>query len=480
MPRSMPLQPLLACLALAALAPAQRPPNIVLILADDLGYGELGCYGQERIATPRLDRLAREGMRFTQHYAGAPVCAPSRCVLLTGKSLPHAEIRGNREVQPEGQHPLRAGPPTLAERLRRAGYVTGAFGKWGLGAPGTTGAPENQGFDRFFGYNCQRQAHNFFPPWLWRNDVRVALDNDPFAAHQRLSAPPPDYERFVGRTRASDLIVAEALGFLSSERDRPFFLYLPFLEPHVALQPPQRLVDAYPRSWDDTPYLGTRGYLPHPRPRAAYAATISHLDEHVGAVLDQLERLGLADRTLVLFTSDNGPTHDVGGVDTEFFRSAGGLRGRKGSLYEGGIRVPLLARWPGRIAAGSVSNHVCGFQDHLPTLLDLAGLPRPLDAEGHSFRPTLLGQPGTRDAEFLSWEFFEYGGQQAIRKGRFKGIRRNLHREIQPLELYDLEVDPGETRNLAAEHPPVVAELDAILRAHRTPNPHFPMALLDP
>ena len=456
-----------------------RPPNIVYILADDLGYGELGCYGQEKIRTPHLDALAGQGMRFTQHYAGAPVCAPSRCVLMTGKHLAHAFIRGNKPVRPEGQHPIPDAEVTVAELLKARGYKVGCMGKWGLGPVGSSGDPNRQGIDVFFGYNCQREAHSYFPGHLWHNDQKFFLNNPQVPGHARVESPPESYAPYYGNEYAPNLILNMALAFIRQHRDQPFFLYLPFVQPHLAMQPPPRRVAAYPAEWDSKPYLGDRGYVPHPRPRAGYAAMISELDEQAGMVVKLIDELGLADNTLIIYSSDNGATHDVGGVDTKFFESVGPLRGRKGSVYEGGLRVPMIARWPGHIAAGSTSDHVSAFQDVLPTLVALAGGTPPADIDGISFLPTLLGRGEQQQHPYLIWEFFGYGGRHAVRKGKWKAVRNGLRKGNTQLELYDLEADLGESRDLAAEHRLLVAELDGILRTDRTPNPVFPIAMLD-
>ena len=480
---SFPHRSLLLVLLLSLVSLAQKeaspPPNIVYILADDLGYGELGCYGQEKIKTPNIDRLASQGMRFTQHYAGAPVCAPSRCVLMTGQHLARAPIRGNKPVRPEGQWPLPAKSETVAELLQEGGYRCACAGKWGLGPSGSTGDPNDQGFDFFYGYICQREAHNYFPGWLWLNRERRFLNNPRFKPHQRLKKAPKDYRRFRGNEYAPDLILNAALGFVRQNLDRPFFLYLPFVEPHVAMQPPQRWVDQYPKSWDPKPYIGGRGYLPHPRPRAGYAAMISHLDDHVGRVMALLDELGIAENTLLLFSSDNGPTHDVGGVDTKFFESSGGLRGRKGSVYEGGLRVPMIARWPMRIAAGSTSDHISAFQDVMPTLCEVSASPKPKDTDGISFLPTLLGRENQRQHEALVWEFYGYSGLQAVRMGSWKGVRTKLRRGHLEWMLFDLTKDRAETTDVAREHPKIVAQIDAIMARERTPNPDFPIKALD-
>ncbi len=470
---------LTACAANSSTELPERP-NVILILADDLGYGELGCYGQRRIRTPHLDRLAAEGLRFTQAYSGAPVCAPARCVLMTGRSSAHAQIRGNREVQPEGQFPLRAGTTTVAHLLRSAGYATGAMGKWGLGPVGSTGDPNAMGFDLFYGYNCQREAHSYYPDHLWRNDERVELNGgERIPGHARIEAGERDFERFHGTDYAPELMLAEARAFLREHRDEPFFLYLPFVEPHLAMQPPQEWVARYPEAWDEEPYLGQRGYTPHPRPRAGYAAMISDLDEHVGSIVTLVDELGLADSTLILFTSDNGATHDVGGVDTEFFESVGPLRGRKGSVYEGGLRVPMIARWPGVVPAGATSDHATAFQDVMATLADLGNAPAPEACDGISILPTLTATGAQPKHATLVWEFHGYGGQKAVRLGDMKAVLRDIHAGNERIELYDLATDLGEQHDIATEHPELVSRARTIFTQHRTSEAAFPMAAYD-
>ncbi|MFM7102148.1 MAG: arylsulfatase, partial [Verrucomicrobiota bacterium] len=371
-----------ACLRPASGHPGSSPasrPNIVFLLADDLGYGDLGSYGQKRIRTPHLDRLAAEGMRFTAHYAGNNVCAPSRCVLMSGRHPGHAAIRDNREARPEGQHPVPAGELQLPLALRRLGYATGGFGKWGLGPVGSSGDPLAQGFQRFYGFNCQREAHNHYPVRLWDDARPVPLDNPPFPSHQRLPegvdpADPAAHARWAGKEYAPDLIAGQALQFVRENRDRPFFLYLPTTVPHLALQVPPDSLAEYSGAFPEEPYRGDRAYLPHPTPRAAYAAMVTRMDREIGRLLALLDELGLRRRTLVIFSSDNGPLYgNLGGTDADFFGSAAGFRGRKGSFYEGGFRVPCLVRWPGRIPAGTVSDRITGFEDWLPTLLELVG-----------------------------------------------------------------------------------------------------------
>jgi arylsulfatase A-like enzyme len=492
---SRQLLPALLAIAIATALPAQRtpstaatqrPPNVVFVLADDLGHAELGCYGQRRIRTPRLDRLAQQGMRFTHHYAGSPVCAPSRAVLLTGKHPGHAAIRDNKEVQPEGQWPLPAGEPSLAAVLRAAGYGNGAFGKWGLGPLGSSGAPAAIGFDRFFGYLCQRHAHSYFPAYLHDDERRLPLANEPpVPGHGKLAATAKvddaaTYATFVGRDYAPARILEQALAFVRAQREQPFFLYLPSPLPHLALQVPDADVQAYANAFAETPYRGEHGYTPHRTPRAAYAAMITRLDRDVGAVLDLLDELGLANDTLVVFTSDNGATHSpVGGTDVDFFASCGPLRGRKGSLHEGGVRVPALVRWPGHVPAGKVSTRVTGFEDWLPTLAELCGA-KAAAGDGVSFAATLRGE---QQAErlFLYREFAGYGGWQAVWQGRWKLLRRQLQTpDKATTELYDLAADPGESNDVAAAHPDVVRELLAIAAREHAPSATFPLRAVDP
>ncbi|MFK7961452.1 MAG: arylsulfatase [Phycisphaerales bacterium] len=476
---------LLACLAASAAAnatpdahaaparPTDPRPNIIFIMADDLGWGELGSYGQAWIRTPAIDRIAREGMQFSQHYAGAPVCAPSRCVLLTGRRSTHAYVRDNKENggwgpdEPEGQLALPAGTPTIARSLQAAGYATGAIGKWGLGGPDSSGMPDQQGFDFFYGYLCQRVAHNLYPTHLWRNGTREDL-------------PGNEWGNLVGQTYAHDRMAEEALAFIDRHAGEPFFLYLPFHIPHLALQAPQEEIDRYADLPEDGPYEGGKGYLPHPTPRRAYAAMVTRMDRDIGRIMDALAAAGIDDRTAVFFTSDNGPTFDIGGADSDFFESAPNARGRKGSVYEGGLRVPLVARWPGRIAPGSLSDHLSSFEDWMPTLLDLAGVDAVPPTEGISFGPELVGDGEQPEHAFLQWEFPGYRGQQAIRQGRWKAVRRNIKQGNRDIQLYDLAADPTESRDVAAEHPELVARFDRLMREGRVPSPEFPLPGFDP
>jgi len=441
-----------------------RTPNIIFFLADDLGRGEVGCYGQELIRTPHIDALAREGMRFTQHYSGSPVCAPSRCTLMTGKHTGRAYIRDNFEMggwnegDPEGQRPIPAGTETIARMLRRIGYRTAAIGKWGLGGPDSSGDPLRQGFDHFYGHLCQRIAHNHYTTHLWRDGKKEILDGN-------------RWQNVTGKHYAPDLMAEDALRFIRERGDRPFFLYFATPVPHAAIQVPEDSLAEYRGRWPDPPYTGDKGYLPHPAPRAGYAAMVTRMDRDLGRMMALLEELGIADRTIVFLSSDNGPTFN-GGTDSTFFRSARPFRGLKCEVYEGGIRVPMIVRWPGRICAGSTAEHVSAFWDVLPTIAEATGAEAPRDIDGVSFLPTLLGEPGRRRHDHLYWEY--HGSpSQAVRLGDWKGVRRNARKDPDgPIELYDLACDIGETRDLAKEHPGIAGRIREIM-ASRTPS-EFP------
>jgi arylsulfatase len=455
------------------------PPNIIYILADDLGYAELGAYGQEKIETPNLDQLAREGMLFTQHYSSAPVCAPARYMLLTGKHSGHAFIRGNHEwgsrgdvwsyqamVEDrtlEGQHPMPDSTVTLAHRLQQAGYTTGMVGKWGLGAPHTESIPTKMGFDFFYGYNCQRIAHTLTPVHLYHNEERVILANDTIAPGTKLpeGADPKDpasYEAYTQPDYAPELMFEALTGFVEEQAGNPFFLYWATPIPHVPIQAPERWVKYYQDKFGpEEPYLGQIGYFPHRTPHAGYAAMVSYLDENIGKLIEQLKKQGIYENTLIMFTSDNGPSY-AGGADSEWFESAAPFsssRGRcKGAVYEGGIRVPLIASWPGHIAAGSRSNLPSVHYDMLATLGELTGYAVPEETDGVSFLPTLLGQGEQEKRDFLYWEYPEYGGQVAIRQGDWKLVRQQLRNpERSTTELYNLAVDSLEQHNVANQHP---------------------------
>lgn len=499
-PINMPTRLLIISLFCATMAQAiaadTAKPNIIFILCDDLGYGDIGAFGQKKIRTPNLDRLAAEGMKLTAHYSGHNVCAPSRCALLSGKHPGHAYIRENRGgigAGGEGQEPVPAGELALPLTLKKLGYTIGCTGKWGLGPVGSTGDPLKQGFDRFYGFNCQAVAHNFYPTHLWSNDQHVALDNPKFAAHQKLPAgadpdSPASYAPYSGRQYSADLIAGQAREFVRANKDRPFFLYFSTTVPHLALQVPGDSLKEYEGAFPEEPYPGGRGYLPNRTPRATYAAMVTRLDREVGRLMDLVKELGLDGRTLFVFTSDNGPLYGkLGGTDADFFQSAGGFRGRKGSYYEGGFRVPLLVRWPGRIKAGSESDRVTGFEDWLPTICELIGEKgaTPAGLDGLSFAPTLLG--GKQEPRpFLYRESPGYGGQQGVRMGDWKLVRRNLNpgpKAQNPpaptTELYDLAKDPGETTDVAAQHPGVVQKLLALARQQHVKSDLFPIQALD-
>lgn len=481
----------------ASPACGDQPPNIIFILADDLGYGDLGCYGQDKILTPNLDRLAAQGMRFTQHYSGAPVCAPARCTLLTGQNGSHAQIRGNRDSgngRPfPGQWPITPDVITIAAVLNKAGYRAGGFGKWGLGPTDSSGSPMKHGFDRFYGYNCQRNAHSYYPPFLDDDDGVELLNAQPIPGHNKQPEGEVLAEAYRGQVYAPERILEEAVEWLDANHQQPFFLYLPFVEPHVAMQPPQVWLDRYPQAWDEElgEYRGENGYLPHPRPRAAYAAMISDLDEHVGTILDRLETLGVADNTLVVFTSDNGPTHagrddnrwHVGGAACNFFNSNGGLKGYKGSCDEGGIRVPCLVRWPGHVPAGSTSDLPSYFPDWYPTLVAVTGAELPADVQaldGIDLSGALLGSETPQRRTPMVWEFPEYGGFVALRQDNWKAIRRGIKtKRPGSWELYDLGADPTETNDLAGTHADIVQEMAEHHRQTRVAESDFPLPIFD-
>jgi arylsulfatase A-like enzyme len=435
---------------------ATPPPNIVLIQADDLGYGDLSAYGQRRFTTPALDHLAREGLRFRHYYAGSTVCAPSRAALMTGLHTGHAPIRGN------GDFPLRAEDVTVASALREAGYRTAVIGKWGLGRRGTTGQPDRKGFEYSFGFLDHRQAHRQFTDYLYRDAERVAAD--------------------LGREYVNDLFTREALSFIEKADPRPFFLYLNYTVPHAELRVPGDALQPFRGRFPETPFVNAKadarttgadheslGYRSQPTPHAAFAAMVTRMDRDIGRLLDRLRARGLEERTLVLFTSDNGP-HREGGGDPAFFESAGGLRGIKRDLYEGGIRVPMIARWPGVVPAGVVSDQVWAHWDVFPTLAELASARVPRGLDGISMAAALRGhsQPSDR---FLYWEFHERGFQQAVRTGRWKAIREEPSR---PLLLYDLTADPVEAKDVAGAHPDVVARIESFLATARTASSDWP------
>lgn len=434
-----------AGLGLGAARPG-RKPNIVFILADDLGYGDPSCYGQTKFGTPNIDRLAAEGMRFTQAYAGSTVCAPSRCALMTGYHMGHAHIRGNRGG---GGVPLRPQDLTVTELLKQAGYATGMFGKWGLGLNDTTGQPNRKGFDEWFGYLDQSLAHFYYTDHLYKNSEKFPIAKTQYS---------------------HDLIAEAALEFIRKNKDKPFFLYLPFTIPHASLQAPEDSLEKFRGKFPEVPFPGAH-YTAQPTPRAAFAAMVTRLDRDVGRVVALLKQLGIEEDTVIFFSSDNGP-HREGGHDPDFFRSAGPLRGIKRDLYEGGIRVPTIARWPGKIRAGVASDQVWAFWDFPPTAAEIAGLKSPQGIDGISILPALTGKP-QKNHEYLYWEFFEKGFKQAIRVGDWKAVRMAPGK---PLELYNLKTDIGEQNNIARKHPDVIARIEEILNTVRTDSEHWPVS----
>jgi arylsulfatase A-like enzyme len=441
-------------------APQQAtPPNILLIQADDLGYGDLSVYGQSKFETPALDRLAREGMRFTQYYSGSTVCAPSRAALMTGRHTGHGWVRGNGDI------PLRDEDATIAMSLREAGYRTAVIGKYGLGAPGTSGQPDRKGFEHSFGFIDHRHAHRQYTDHLYRNGERVATNLD--------------------RDYVGDLFTQETISFIERKDERPFFIYLNYTVPHAELRVPEDSLAPLKERFPETPFENAKadarqtgatiegaslGYRSQPTPKAAFAAMITRMDRDIGRLAEVVRARGLDQRTLLLFTSDNGP-HREGGADPQFFASAGGLRGIKRDLYEGGIRVPMIARWIGTIPAGRVSSHVWAHWDLFPTLAELAGAKTPPGLDGRSMAAALRGKPQPA-SEFLYWEFHERGFQQAVRMGRWKAVRLKLGA---PLELYDLETDKTETRDVAASNPEIVAKIETYLKTARTDSARWPL-----
>ena len=426
---------LLASKDSSAASSAGRKPNIIFILADDLGYGDVGCYGQKTIKTPSLDRMAREGMRFTQCYAGSTVCAPSRCCLMTGYHTGHARVRGNK------RHPLLPEDVTVAEILKEKGYATGIIGKWGIGEPETTGIPNKQGFDEWFGYLNQHHAHNYYPDLVWKNTTMYFLDNKKYS---------------------HDEFTREGLDFVKRHKDHPFFLYLAYTIPHANNEKGKEGMEVP----SDEPYTNE----PWPQQQKNHAAMITRLDRDVGQLFSLLKELGIDEDTIVFFSSDNGP-HREGGADPEFFNSSGPLRGIKRDLYEGGIRVPTMVRWPGKIQAGSVSDGVWAFWDFPPTAAELAGTKAPRGIDGISIVPALMGKP-LPNREYLYWEFHERGFKQAVRMGDWKAVRLGLEK---PIELYNLKDDIAEKNNIADRNPSIVARIETILANARTESKYYPI-----
>lgn len=440
-----------------------KPMNVIYILADDLGYGDVGYNGQKFIKTPNIDRMAKEGMVFTQHYAGCTVSAPSRCSLLTGMHTGHAQIRGNQEIKPEGQYPMEGGTFTLGDMFKEKGYTTGIFGKWGLGYPGSASVPSKMGFDESYGYNCQREAHNYYPEHLWHNGQKVVF---------------PENENLGRKTYSHDLIHKQALQFIQDNKDKPFFAMLTYTLPHAEINLPHDSVyEAYQAIFDEKGLAKNPNkpfdYYPSDRPHTSFAAMVSRLDNGVGEVLAELKELGLDENTLVIFTSDNGP-HNEGGADPKFFDSNAQYRGIKRDLYEGGIREPMIAWAPSTIKAGSTTNLPSAFWDVMPTLGDLIGANYPDSIDGISFLPTLEGQAGQKKHDYLYWEFHGTTDKQAVRKGDWKLIRLGMGGKKGIWEeLYNIADDESETNDLFKSNPAKVKELEAIMDQSHVDSPVF-------
>lgn len=463
-------------------AKSQSKPNVIYIYADDLGYGELGCYGQTKIKTPNLDRMASEGMRFTQHYSSAPVCAPARCMLLTGKHGGHTYIHGNyalgegTDEREGGQMPLPPGTFTIGKLMQAAGYKTAVVGKWGLGMANTSGNPQEQGFDYAYGFLDQTQAHNYYPTHLWENGKWDTLKNKTINVHKSIdsaTATEKDFAYFQGKEYAPAKITEKALNFLDQNARSPFFLYLPYTLPHLSLQAPEASIKKYIGQFEEQPYYGQKNYAATKYPLSTYAAMISYLDEQVGIILDKIKSLGLDNNTLIFFSSDNGATFDVGGVNRYFFNSNGGLRGAKMEVFEGGIREPLIVRWPGKIKAGVSSDLVSVQYDMMATLAELTHQ-SVKETDGISFLPELMGKHNIqKEHSFLYFEYPENGGQLAIRMGNWKAVKRDvrMHPENKWM-LFDLLKDRNETTDLAVEHPDIIEAMNRIvLKEHR--NAHI-------
>ena len=476
-------------------------PNIIFILADDMGYAEAGCYGQKLIETPNIDALAARGVRFTDAYSGSPVSAPSRCSMLTGLNAGHAYIRDNDEwaergevwnyakvsedINLEGQRPIPENSVTIPKLLKAQGYATGCFGKWGLGSPISEGAPQRQGFDEFYGFNCQRQAHSYFPNHLWRNDQRVMLNNRIIAPGTKLpeGADPNDprsYDIFFQKDYAAELFLTESMAFIERNASHPFFIFFSTTVPHKPIQAPQRLVERYVEKFgDEKPYTGG-SYYPCRYPAATYAAMVSYLDEQVGLFVDKLKELGIYDNTVIVFASDNGPSYMADHFQSAAPFSSEGSR-IKGTLYEGGIRVPLVVAWGDRLTPGRVSHLPVALYDLMPTFCQIAGSPTaPAQTDGISLLPEIVGREGQLQHKYLYWEFASGGGQQAVRMGRWKGLRTGINRNgNMNIQLFDLENDPQESTDLAGAHPDIVARMSEVMASSRT-RPALPIFYLNP
>ncbi len=476
-------------------------PNIVFIIGDDLGYNDLGCYGQKIIETPNIDALAQNGIRFTQYYSGSPVSAPSRCVLLTGKHSGHAFIRANHEWPErgdvwnfvkmeedpslEGQYPIPGETITFSKILQKSGYKTACIGKWGLGAPFTDGVPNKQGFDLFFGYNCQRQAHTYYPAHLWWNEEIIKLDNkfvEPRTAVLDGDGDPSrseSYARYNLKDYAPALMLDKALSFIRSSKERPFFLHFTTIIPHVPLQAPKEWVDKYhEKIGEEIPYPGDKGYFPCQYPMATYAGMVGYLDYQVGAIVEELKKQGIYENTIIFFTSDNGPV-TIGGSVSQFFENAKPFNQAanrlKGTVYEGGIHVPMIISWPGEIKKAQVSDHICAAWDIFPTMCDISGADYPEGLDGISIMSTISGKGKQKRHEYLYWEFPERRGQQAVRLDEWKGIRDSIKDGNLEIKLFNLTNDITEESDLSDKHPEIVKQMDEIMKKeHKKPDiPRF-------
>ena len=463
---------LLLILSLISCSNSEKKPNIIFILADDVGYGDLGVNGQLKIKTPSLDRMASEGIRFTNHYSGNPVCAPSRCTLITGLHTGHSFIRGNYEVRPEGQLGIPKGRETVATLLKKSNYVTGAVGTWCLGGPGSDGHPNNQGFDYWYGHLCQRKAHSSYPAYVWRNNEKVLFENN---------NPAGQTGEYI-----HDKFTVEALKFINDNKDEQFFLYLPYTIAHLEYAPPEESMAEYRGKFPETPFVGTGyqedvpdspdipfpgNYGPQANPRAAYAAMITRMDRDIGRIIIELHELGIDENTIVIFSSDNGAAQG-NGADAQFFNSNNGWRGNKGTLYEGGIHIPFIARWPGKIEPGRVSNHISAFWDFLPTVLDIIQSNETIITDGISYLPELLDEEDQKEHESFYWESKRNNvPMQAVRMGKWKGIKLDDN----PIELYDLQNDPNESLNIATMNPDIVVKINGVLKTEHVPSKEFPL-----
>lgn len=466
---NMRIQLFITGLSIAALASlhAQNKPNVVFILADDLGYGDLSCFGQQKIQTPNIDRLALNGIRFTRSYSGTTVSAPSRASLMTGLHTGHTPIRGNKEVKPEGQAPLPADTHTILKLFKEAGYTTGVFGKWGLGYPGSTGEPMNQGVDHFFGYNCQRLAHNYYPAHLWQNNKKIEF---------------PENNNGKFGTYSQDLIQAKVLEFIDNHNQDPFFLFVPMMLPHAELVVPEdSIIRKFRGKFEEEPYKGVDfgsdfrvgGYMSQEHPRATHAAMVTRIDVYVGQIMKKLKEVGIYENTLIIFTSDNGP-HREGGGDPDFFNSNDIYRGYKRDLYEGGIRVPTIVSWQNKISCGEESDFAFAFWDYLPTFAELLKVSAPSKIDGISILPTLLGVGEQKKRDYFYFEFQELGGRQAVIKENWKLIHLDI-RDGGSFELYNIASDPSENHNLIDLFPQKIAELKKIMKKSRTSDPNWPL-----